>query len=308
VIAREDAMPQPDGSTARPIQRVGLVARAGLRAAAPVLAEMTAWLEARGVTVVLEADTAALAGLSGDHARASRADLARRADLIVVLGGDGTLLGMADRIAEAGADVPILGVNFGSLGFLTEVTLEEIPGALATVLAGTARIEARLMLRSRVLRAEACMVERVVLNDVVVARGPLAPITELSVSVGPDLVTSVRADGLIVATPTGSTAYNLACGGPILHPAVDALVLTPIAPHTLTNRPVVIPARSEVRIQAAVTSSDGVVATFDGHDGYPLQPGDVVSILAAPRPMRLVRGSTRTYFEVLRQKLKWGER
>jgi NAD+ kinase len=301
-------MPHTDHSPASSIRRVGLVARAGLRAAAPVLAEMTAWLEARGLTVVLEADTAGLAQLAGDRATASRDDLPRRADLIVVLGGDGTLLGMADRIAEAGADVPILGVNFGGLGFLTEVTLEEIPEALAAVLAGTARIEARLMLRSRVLRGEACVVERVVLNDVVVARDPLAPIIELSVSVGPNFVTSVRADGLIVASPTGSTAYNLACGGPILHPTVDALVLTPIAPHTLTNRPVVIPATAEVRIQSAVKDSDNAVVMFDGHDGFRLRAGDVVSILPAPRPMRLVRGSTRTYFEVLRQKLKWGER
>lgn len=289
------------------ITRVGLVARAGLKAAAPVLADMTTWLEARGITVVLESETARLAGLGG-RTTAGPDGLPALVDLIVVLGGDGTLLGMADRIAEAGADVPILGVNFGSLGFLTEVTLDEIPAALTSVLAGTARVEVRLMLRSRVLRGDACLIEHVALNDIVVGRGALAPLIDVSVSVGSEFVTRVRADGLIVASPTGSTAYNLACGGPIVHPDVHALVLTPIAPHTLTNRPVVIPATSEVRLESSMSGSDEVVVSFDGHSGCRLQPGDVVSILPAPRPMRLVRGSTRTYFEVLTQKLKWGER
>ena len=289
------------------ITRVGLVARAGLKAAAPVLANMTTWLEARGITVVLESETARLAELGG-RTTAGPEGLAPLVDLIVVLGGDGTLLGMADRIAEAGADVPILGVNFGSLGFLTEVTLDEIPAALTSALAGTARVEVRLMLRARVLRGDACLIEHIALNDIAVGRGALAPLIDVSVSVGSEFVTRVRADGLIVASPTGSTAYNLACGGPIVHPDVHALVLTPIAPHTLTDRPVVIPATSEVRLQSSMSGSDEVVVSFDGHSGCRLQPGDVVSILPAPRPMRLVRGSTRTYFEILRQKLKWGER
>lgn len=299
-------MPQ-GAASARPIGRVGLVARADLRAAAPVLADMTSWLEARGVTVVLESDTAGLAGLAG-RATASRDELPARVDLVVVLGGDGTLLGMADRIAEAGADVPILGVNFGSLGFLTEVTLDEIRPALEATITGAARIDARLMLRSRVLRGETCLADHLALNDVVVTRGPRSPIIDLSVSVGAEFVTRVRADGIIVASPTGSTAYNLASGGPIVHPTVDALVLTPIAPHTLTNRPVVIPATEEVRIESSAMNRElEVVAMFDGRSGFRMQPGDVVSILTAPRPLRLVR-STRTYFEVLRQKLKWGER
>jgi NAD+ kinase len=297
----------PNDQTAAPITRVGLVARAGLTAAAPVLTNMTTWLEARGVAVVLESDTARLAALAG-RATAGADALPALVDLIVVLGGDGTLLGMADRIAEKGADVPILGVNFGSLGFLTEVTLDEIPAALTAVLGGTARVEVRLMLRARVLRGETCLVEHVVLNDVAVGRGALAPLIDVSVSVGSEFVTRVRADGLIVASPTGSTAYNLACGGPIVHPDVHALVLTPVAPHTLTNRPVVIPATAEVRLESSMSGSDEVVVSFDGHSGRRLQPGDIVSIVPAPRPMRLVRGSTRTYFEILRQKLKWGER
>ncbi len=297
----------PHESAPAVISRVGLVARAGLIAAAPVLTDMAQWLEARGVAVVLETETARLAALRG-RTTASTDGLPALVDLIVVLGGDGTLLGMADRIAEAGADVPILGVNFGSLGFLTEVTLDEIPAALTSALAGAARVETRLMLRSRVLRGEACLAEHIVLNDIVVGRGALAPLIDVSVSVGSEFVTRVRADGLIVASSTGSTAYNLACGGPIVHPDVHALVLTPIAPHTLTNRPVVIPATAEVRLESSKGGNDEVVVSFDGHSGRRLQPGDLVSIVAAPRPMRLVRGSTRTYFEILRQKLKWGER
>jgi NAD+ kinase len=296
-----------DQSSVRAIARVGLFARPGLRAAAPVLTDMTSWLESRGLQVVLEAETAALAGLTS-HATASQNDLPHGVDLIVVLGGDGTLLGMADRIAEAGADVPILGVNFGSLGFLTEVTLDEIRQALEATVEGAARVDARLMLHSRVLRDQTCLHERLALNDVVVTRGPLSPIIDLSVSVGVEFVTRVRADGIIVASPTGSTAYNLASGGPIVHPTVDALVLTPIAPHTLTNRPVVIPATEEVRIESAsMNADDEVVAMFDGRSGFRLRPGDVVAVRTARRPLRLVR-SGRTYFEVLRQKLKWGER
>lgn len=292
----------------RTIGTVGVVARRGLRAAAPVLSDMTAWLEARGLAVILETETAALADLGPNRRTAAKADLPKCVDLVVILGGDGTLLGMADRIAEAGVDVPILGVNFGSLGFLTEVTLDEIRSALESTIAGTARIDARLMLRACVRRGGRVLVERVVLNDVVVTRGPLSPIIELSVSVGTEFVTRVRADGLIVASPTGSTAYNLASGGPIVHPSVDALVMTPIAPHTLTNRPVVIPTTTEVTIESISMGGDHeVVAMFDGHSGVRLQPGDVVSIQTARQPLRLVR-STRTYFEVLRQKLKWGER
>lgn len=300
-------MSESNGSPARPIRRVGLVARQGLTAAAPVLSDMTGWLESRGVQVVLEADTARLAGLEG-RTVAGQADLAAQVDLVVVLGGDGTLLGMADRIAESGTDVPILGVNFGSLGFLTEVTLDEIRQALDATIGGTSRIDSRLMLHARVLRGASCLAEHLVLNDVVVTRGPLSPIIDLSVSVGAEFVTRVRADGIIVASPTGSTAYNLAAGGPIVHPTVAALVLTPIAPHTLTNRPVVIPATEEVRIEShPLKGDDDVVAMFDGRSGVRLQPGDVVSIRASERPLRLVR-SARTYFEVLRQKLKWGER
>jgi len=295
-------------AAAPPIRTVGLVARDDLHAAAAVLAEAFGWLERRGLEVLSDEQTARLARRP-DGSSVPKDDLPRRVDLIVVLGGDGTLLGMADRIAKADADVPIMGVNFGSLGFLTEITLEDLYPALENVLDGRAHVDRRLMLRSRVLRDDTLCADHRVLNDVVVNRGAGAPIIDLSVSVDGMFVTRVRADGLIIASPTGSTAYNLSCGGPILHPEADAVVLTPIAPHTLTNRPVVIPATAEIRIQPALGHpGDEVVASFDGQESVRLAHGDIVSVRAAVKPLRLVRSARRTYFEVLRQKLKWGER
>ena len=292
-----------------PITRVGLVAKSGLDAAAGVLAELAGWLEARNIEPVFETDTAKLAGLPSERETVHRDDLPNACDLMVVLGGDGTLIGTADRIAQAGADVPIVGVNFGSLGFLTEITLPELYPSLESVLDGTAEIEERMMLQSRTLRAGGIYADRLALNDVVITKGALSRIIDLSVAIGEQPVMRVRADGLIIASPTGSTAYNLAAGGPILHPEVDALLLTPIAPHMLTNRPIVIPAASEVRVRPAFNgSNDEVFVTFDGQSGHALQPDDVISVRRAYKPLRLVRASTRTYFDVLRQKLKWSER
>jgi NAD+ kinase len=216
---------------------------------------------------------------------------------------------MAGRIAQAGANVPILGVNFGSLGFLTEITLSELNESLASVLDGTARIEERMMLRARTLRKGAIFADRLVLNDVVITKAALSRIIDLAVSVNRQPAMQVRADGLIVATPTGSSAYNLAAGGPIIHPSVDALLLTPIAPHMLTNRPVAIPGSSEVRVEPRMNGADEeVFVTFDGQFGHPLQAEDVVDVRRAERTLRLVKASTRSYFDVLRQKLKWTER
>jgi NAD+ kinase len=291
-----------------PIRTVGLVARENLHAAADVLAEAFDWLEHRGINVLADEVTATLAHRP-DTPTATKDALPARVDLVVVLGGDGTLLGMADRIAKADADVPIMGVNFGSLGFLTEITLEDFFPALDGVLKGCAQVDLRLMLRSRVLRNDTIRADHRVLNDVVVSRGAASPIVDLSVSVDGAFVTHVRADGLIVASPTGSTAYNLACGGPILHPAADAVVLAPIAPHTLTNRPVVIPASAETRIRPTVgQAGNEVVVSFDGQESVQLTHGDEVSVRSARKRLRLVCSARHTYFEVLRQKLKWGER
>ena len=291
-----------------PVARVGVVAKQRLQAAADVLQALAPWLLARGVETIYDADTAALAGDRSRRA-VTREELPALVDLVVVLGGDGTLLSMAGRIAEAGRTTPILGVNFGSLGFLTEIRIDELYPSLESVLAGTAQIDERLMLKAEAHRRDDPVDTRIVLNDVVFTKAAaVSRIIELSVSVSGGFVTRVKADGLIIASPTGSTAYNLAAGGPIMHPVVDAFVLTPIAPHTLTNRPVVIPASAVVEIQPHVSGSDQVFVTYDGQSGYPLHEGDLVRVSRSDRPLRLVRAPARSYFDVLREKLKWGER
>ena len=288
--------------------RVGIVAKSHLREATPHLTAIETWLAARGHETVFETATAALMPPAPARQVADKPALVARVDLLVVLGGDGTLLSVADCAGAAGADVPILGVNFGSLGFLTEATLPELYPSLESALNGTARIEERLMLRATTVRGGQPLPDHHALNDVVITKAARARMTDLSVFVGDEFVTRVKADGLIVATPTGSTAYNLAAGGPIVQPVVDAIVLTPIAPHMLTNRPIVIPASSVVRVQPAMAERDELYVTFDGQAGYQLEAGDEIRIRCAERRVRLLRPSSRSYFEVLRQKLKWNER
>jgi NAD+ kinase len=290
------------------VRRVGIVAKANLHAATPHLIEIESWMAARGHSVVFETATAALMPANLSRRAADKAALAAQVDLVVVLGGDGTLLSVANCVAASSPDVPILGVNFGSLGFLTEATLPELYPSLEAAVDGEAPVEERLMLRATTVRAGAALPEQLALNDVVITKAARARMTDLSVSVGDEFVTRVKADGLIVATPTGSTAYNLAAGGPIVQPVVDALVLTPIAPHMLTNRPIVIPAASLVRVQPMMDARDELYVTFDGQAGYQLEAGDEVRIRCAERRVRLLRPSPRSYFDVLRQKLKWNER
>jgi NAD+ kinase len=289
------------------VRRVGIVAKSNLLAAKPHLMEIADWLRTHGVEAVFETATAALVP-STDHRSVDKDALAADVDMVLVLGGDGTLLSMADRIGEAGSKIPILGVNFGSLGFLTEVTLPELYPSLEAALAGRARIEERMMLRSTTTRGGSQLGQQIALNDVVITKGARSRMIDLSVQVGGEFVTRVKADGLIIATPTGSTAYNLAAGGPIVQPNMDALILTPIAPHTLTNRPVVIPATSTVRVTPVMEERAEVFVTFDGQEGFQLQAGDEIEVRRADSPMRLIKPSTRSYFEVLRTKLKWGER
>ena len=291
------------------IARVGLVAKAKIGRAAKVVAELAGWLEARGVRAVFESETAVLAGVPPGRPTFGRDELPRECDLVVVLGGDGTLISMGARIAETGANIPIVGVNFGSLGFLTEITLPEMYEALESVLDGSARIDERMMLRSQTIRGGQLFANQLALNDIVITKGALSRIIDLAVTIGDQPMMRVRADGLIIASPTGSTAYNLAAGGPIVHPELDALVLTPIAPHMLTNRPIVIPAGAAVRVQpAAESSAEEVFVTIDGQSGHPLEPNDVIVVERAEQRLRLVRAAARTYFEVLREKLKWSER
>jgi NAD+ kinase len=293
------------------MRRVGIVAKARLERAAPHVAEIAAWLQERKIHPVFDPDTASLAKSAGATAHydvAERDELPRQVEMIVVLGGDGTLLGTAGRIAQANSDIPILGVNFGSLGFLTEVTLPEMLASLETAVNGTAQTEARMMLHVVVAAGSRVLVDRIVLNDVVVTQGALSRIIELSVSVDGEFMMRVKADGLIIASPTGTTAYNLSAGGPIVHPRVEGLTITPIAPHTLTNRPVVVPGASEIRIQPLIPDDQiEVFATFDGQAVLRLTKDHVVLVRRAERPLRLIRASSRGYFQVLREKLKWGE-
>ena len=288
------------------VSRVGVVAKSHLRAATPHLEDIAKWMADRHVQAVFETATAALMPPSAARAVGSKAALARDTDMVLVLGGDGTLLSMADRIGEAGTRVPILGVNFGSLGFLTEVTLAELYPSLEAAVSGGAHVEERLMLRTSITRDNTPFARHVALNDVVVNKTARSRMIDLSVSAGGEFLTRVKADGLIIATPTGSTAYNMAAGGPIVQPNVDALVLTPIAPHTLTNRPIVIPSRSHVQVQPNMEDRDEVFLTFDGQEGFQLQAGDQITVQPSDAPLRLIRPSTRSYYEVLRTKLKWG--
>lgn len=289
------------------IARVGILAKSQLHAAVSHLEDIALWLQRRGVEPVFEADTAALMPV-GSHRALPRHELATSVDMVLVLGGDGTLLAMSDCLAEAGADIPILGVNFGNLGFLTEVTLPELYPALEAALSGKVRLESRVMLQGAVRRGGRTFARHIALNDVVVTKAARSRMVDLSVWIDDEFVTRVKADGLIVATPTGSTAYNLAAGGPIVQPSVEALVLTPIAPHTLTNRPVVIPASGTVRVQPMMDGRDEVYVTFDGQTAYQLEAGDEIIVQKADARLRLLRPTTRSYYQVLRTKLKWGER
>ncbi|MEO5742200.1 MAG: NAD(+)/NADH kinase [Vicinamibacterales bacterium] len=293
------------------MRAVGVVAKTRLERAASNLAQIASWLEERHLAAVFDPETAALATSAGTTARfevVDKDDLPRHVDMIVVLGGDGTLLGTAGRIANADRDIPILGVNFGSLGFLTEVTLPELFTALESAVNGTAQIDERMMLHVTIDAGGRRNADRVVLNDVVVTQGALSRIIELSVSVDGESMMRVKADGLIIASPTGTTAYNLSAGGPIVHPRVDGLTITPIAPHTLTNRPVVVAGSSIIKIRPLMHDDQSeVFATFDGQSLIPLKSDHVVTVCRAQKRLRLIRASSRGYFQVLREKLKWGE-
>jgi NAD+ kinase len=284
---------------------VGVLARSDLAEAGDTLRELIGWLNARGAQTCLEERTARLLdGSPPTCVVASGPEVAQRADAVVVLGGDGTLLAASHLLERP---VPILGVNFGSLGFLTEITLPDLYPALEGVLAGRYRYEERRMLHAVVRRAGQADVIGDVLNDVVVTKGALSRIIELEVTIDGLFVSTFRADGIIVSSPTGSTAYNLAAGGPILHPTLPAVVLTPICPHMLANRPLVVgdDATIEVRLRSA---RDGEVhLTFDGQRGFPLSSHDTVTVTRSSRSLRLVKPPGRNYYEVLRTKLKWGD-
>jgi NAD+ kinase len=254
-----------------------------------IAGSLSQWLRDRGIRTSLVEATAEKLG---------------DVDLLVVVGGDGTLLAGA-RLLD-GREVPILAVNQGGLGFLTAVTLPELYGDLDRILTGEFRCDERMMLDATLWRDGGAIARHRALNDVVINKGTPARIIEVEARVDDQYVSTFRADGLIIATPTGSTAYNLSAGGPIVHPRLDAVLLTPICSHTLTNRPLVLPAG--IRLSATLSSEDesGVSATLDGQVGVPLRAGDRLEVSAAPERVRLIAPDGKSYFEVLREKLKWG--
>ena len=286
---------------------IGVLARADLEEAGPVIKELVGWLRDRGRRACLDEATAALGGPgieAGGNLIAPGKEVAALADALVVLGGDGTLLA-ASRLLER--SIPVLGINFGSLGFLTEITLPELFPTLESVLEGRFEHEDRRLLRAVVHRQGREDVTVDVLNDVVITKAGPSRIIELDVVVDGRFVSSFRADGIIVSSPTGSTAYNLAAGGPILRPTLPAMVVTPICPHMLSNRPLVV--GDEVRVEVRLRAARGVevYTALDGQETFALTDGDGTVVTGSPVRLKLVTARGRDYFEVLRTKLKWGE-
>ena len=284
------------------METIGLVIKRNRPEVAALGREVIGWLQQRGKTIMAEDNTSHELGLVRGW---RKVEIMQQADLAVVLGGDGTLLSVARR---AGArPVPILGVNLGGLGFLTETTTPELLVTLERVLAGDYTVEQRSLLQTTLTRNGEQIEAFQVLNDVVINKGALARIIDLEAWVDQHYVCTYKADGLIVATPTGSTAYSLSAGGPIIDPAVGVVVLTPICPHTLTNRPIILSDRTNIHI-ILQTSEEDVTLTLDGQEGRALQGGDCVSITRSGVTVSLIKSPHRTYFDVLRSKLHWGER
>jgi NAD+ kinase len=285
------------------IQNVAIFAKVHDPRCLGIASDLINWLEEKGCTPLPEAQLTHQLGYS----KALTEDEIRdQAELVVVLGGDGTLISVARLFS--GRDVPILGVNLGSLGFLTEITVEELYTRLEKCLEGNPRVSERMMLEVT-LHREGQEIEKChVLNDMVINKGALARIVDLETKVNRHFLTTYKADGLIISTPTGSTGYSLSAGGPIIHPLMSCIVITPICPHTLTNRPIVVTDESVISITVASSFDEKVYLTLDGQVGFELREGDSVEVRRALKTTALVMSKTRDYFEVLRTKLKWGER
>ena len=285
------------------MRRIGIVAKTDRDEARVAIPRLLEWCATRGLLPVLEKETAGLVPAATTPAIA-KPELPAQVDLLLVLGGDGTLLSMARLVGDL--NVPILGVNLGGLGFLTALTADELFPALEALLRGELLVEERMMLTARVTRQGERLSEYVALNDVVITKSAMSRIINLDVSIQGQFATAYRADGLIVSTPTGSTAYCLSAGGPIVFPTMDAVVLTPICSHTLTNRPIVLPGGDPIDV--TLQSDQDVMLTLDGQVGFHLKRGDRVEIRQAAARIRLLRFPQKHFFSVLRTKLKWGER
>ena len=282
------------------IRTVGLVAKYQEAKAAQMVRWLIPWLKKRGKKVCVENGLARAGAQS-----CSKKEMALKADLIISLGGDGTLLNIAPLVERP--EVPILGVNLGALGFITEVAVDELESVLSKTLSGDYEVEKRMTLEVRVLGKNGRPHKFRVLNDVVIAKGARSRIIDLETYIGKDFLCTYRADGLIVSTPTGSTAYSLAAAGPILEPTLGAIVLAPICPHTLTHRPIVVPSNAVIRVTLR-SFGDTVILIPDGQQGMRLNNGDRVEARDYGLPVSLIKLPSRSYYEILREKLKWGER
>jgi NAD+ kinase len=288
------------------IKRIGIVVKPHQPDALKTICDLLEWLSKRGIALVggpeieserIEHKTGCAIETVDDQ------KLASSVDLILVLGGDGTMIATARMLGDA--EVPVLGVNYGGLGYLAEFRIEELYTALESILAGDYRLDKRMMLAVELLRGPEQVTQNRVLNDVVVNKSALARIIEIEAYLNGLFVNSFRADGLIVSTPTGSTAYNLSAGGPVIFPSMNAVVLTPICPFTLSNRPIVVPDESEIELRLK-TDNEDVALTLDGQVGFPLKPEDRVMIRKSGTTFNLVQPMNRNHFDVLRDKLRWG--
>jgi NAD+ kinase len=286
------------------IQKVGIISRPRRADIARVVPPLIEWLRAHGAEVVCDSETGDCIGaIKGQTLR--REQLPACSDLLIVLGGDGTLLSAARLVADR--QVPILPVNLGGLGFLTTVPLDDLYAILEEIFSGKNRMSERVMLEAQIVRDGGTIRRQIALNDAVLNKAALARIMDVALHVDGEYVTTYKADGLILSTPTGSTAYSLSAGGPIVYPTVESFVVTPICPHTLTNRPLVIPDTAKIDIDFQA-EDDAVFLTLDGQIGIELVKGDQIVVRKASEKLRLVLPSKKTYFQVLRNKLKWGER
>lgn len=292
--------------TASSIKRVGIVVKPHQPEALKTICGVVDWLHQRGITVVggPEIERERIEHETGCAVEVVDSEkLAASVELILVLGGDGTMIATARMLGDT--EVPVLGVNYGGLGYLAEFRIEELYLALETILAGNYEVEKREMLAVELLRGAENVTQGRVLNDVVINKSALARIIEIEAYLNQQFVNSFRADGLIVSTPTGSTAYNLSAGGPVIYPSMNAVVITPICPFTLSNRPIVVPDDSVIELRL-ITQNEDVALTLDGQVGFSLKPEDRVVIRKSKTTFNLVQPMNRNYFEVLRDKLRWG--
>ncbi|MBF0285602.1 MAG: NAD(+) kinase [Magnetococcales bacterium] len=286
------------------LQRIGLITKLADQRAMESAGRLAEWLHARGREVAVTHETAAYLRLPEEVAqRRKPEEVPEGQDLVVVIGGDGTFIGAARTVG--GGAVPLLGINMGRLGFLTEIPRHVMIPTLEKVLAGHYRIEERMTLETTVWREGGVALRQRVINDVVVHKWELARMIEFEVSVDGQFVFSSRADGLIASTPTGSTAYALSAGGPIMHPSLEAMLLVPICPHTLSNRPIAIPGSGVVEI-GLVPDNLSRQVTLDGQTAFPLADGDRITIQRSPHPLKVLHLTERNYYDILRQKLRWG--